>query len=111
MDDPKSRDEELNKLIKARHAYGAEFTVFVPQQQPAASTWNPDVEQLDEKGRVNHHYLKHGSSSPRQKTSSRTPRYPLSFSRSIYLCSRVFLYDYLSVYEYGYKSPSTGIDS
>jgi hypothetical protein len=59
MDDPKSPDEELNRLVAAWHAYGAQFSVFVPQQQPAPTTWDPDVEEFDEKGRVNPHYLKH----------------------------------------------------
>jgi len=59
MEDPKDRDEERNKLVEAWHAYGAQFTVFVPQQQPAPTTWDPDVEEFDEKGRVNPHYLKH----------------------------------------------------
>jgi hypothetical protein len=59
MDDPESRDEERNKLIQAWHAYGAEFSVFVPEQQPSPSTWEPDVAEFDEKGRVNPHYLKH----------------------------------------------------
>jgi len=59
MDDPKSRDEERNKLVHAWHDYGAEFSVFVPQQQPAPTTWEPDVEEFDGKGRVNPHYLKH----------------------------------------------------
>jgi hypothetical protein len=31
----------------------------VPQQQPAPTVWDPDVEEFDEKGRVNPHYLKH----------------------------------------------------
>jgi hypothetical protein len=59
MDDPKRSDEDRNKLVEAWHAYGAEFGVFVPQQQPAPTTWDPDVEEFDEKGRVNPHYLKH----------------------------------------------------
>jgi hypothetical protein len=59
MDDPMSSDEERNSLVEAWHAYGAEFSVFVPQQQPAPTMWDPDVEELDEKSRVNPHYLKH----------------------------------------------------
>jgi hypothetical protein len=59
MEDPKDRDEKLNKLVEAWHSYGAQFTVFVPQQQPAPTTWDPDVEEFDQKGRVNPHYLKH----------------------------------------------------
>jgi hypothetical protein len=35
MDDPEDRDEERNELVNAWHAYGAQFAVFVPQQQPA----------------------------------------------------------------------------
>lgn len=34
MDDPKSSDEERNKLVADWHAYGAEFAVFVPRLQP-----------------------------------------------------------------------------
>lgn len=67
MDDPKERDDERNKLVEAWHAYGAEFTVFVPQQQPAPTTWDPDVAELDEKGRVNPHYLKHWKFLPQTK--------------------------------------------
>jgi len=52
-------DEKLNKLVEAWHAYGGQFSLFVPQQQPAPTTWEPDVEELDEKGRTNPHYLKH----------------------------------------------------
>ena len=59
MQDPKDLDEKLNKLVEAWHAYGAQFTVFVPQQQPAPTTWEPDVEEFDDKGRTNPHYLKH----------------------------------------------------
>ena len=59
MEDPKDRDEKLNKLVEAWHAYGAQFSVFVPQQQPAPTTWEPDVEEFDDKGRTNPHYLKH----------------------------------------------------
>jgi len=59
MDDPKDRDEERNRLVDAWQAYGAEFSVFVPQQQPAPTKWDPDVEEFDDKGRVNPHYLKH----------------------------------------------------
>ncbi|MFC1833793.1 hypothetical protein ACFL2Q_03540 [Thermodesulfobacteriota bacterium] len=59
MDDSKDRDEERNKLVEAWHAYGAEFGVFVPQQQPAPTVWDPDVEEFDDKGRINPHYLKH----------------------------------------------------
>jgi hypothetical protein len=46
MDDPKSRDEERNKLVEAWHAYGAEFTVFVPQQQPAPPRGTPTSKNL-----------------------------------------------------------------
>lgn len=59
MDDPKERDDESNKLVEAWHAYGAQFTVFVPQQQPAPTTWDPDMDEFGEKGRVSPHYLKH----------------------------------------------------
>jgi len=59
MDDPKDRDEKLNKLAKAWHDYGAQFSVFVPEQQPAPTKWEPDVEEFDEKSRVNPHHLKH----------------------------------------------------
>ena len=34
-------------------------SVFVPQQQPAPTTWEPDVEEFDDKGRTNPHYVKH----------------------------------------------------
>jgi hypothetical protein len=57
MDDPKDRDEERNRFIESGHAYGAEFYVFVPRQQPAPTTWDPDVKEFDEKGRINPHYL------------------------------------------------------
>ncbi len=67
MDDPKSSDEERNKLVEAWHAYGAQFTLFVPQQQPAPTTWVPDVEEFDDKGRVNPHYLKHWKYLPQTK--------------------------------------------
>ncbi len=59
MDETIDRDEERNKLVKDWHAYGAEFGVFVPQEQPAPTLWEPDVEEFDDKGRVNPHYLKH----------------------------------------------------
>jgi len=59
MEDDNSSDEKLNKLVEAWHAYGARFTVFIPQQQPAPTTWEPDVEEFDERGRTNPHYLKH----------------------------------------------------
>jgi hypothetical protein len=59
MEDPKDRDEKLNKLVEAWQAYGAQFSVFVPQQQPAPTTWEPEVEEFDDKGRTNPHYLKH----------------------------------------------------
>jgi hypothetical protein len=38
---------------------GLRFSVFVPAHQPKPDTWDPDVEEFDEKGRVNAHYLKH----------------------------------------------------
>lgn len=38
MQDHKDQDEKLNKLVEAWHAYGAQFSVFVPDQQPAPST-------------------------------------------------------------------------
>ena len=59
MEDPKSRDEELNELVKAWHDYGAQFSAFVPRQQPAPTVWEPDVEQFDHKGRTDPNYLKH----------------------------------------------------
>ena len=59
MDDPKSRDEELNELVKAWHEYGAQFSVFVPQQQPAPTVWDPEVEEFDERDRTDPNYLKH----------------------------------------------------
>lgn len=59
MDDPMDKDEERNKLVKDWHAYGAEFGLFVPQQQPAPTLWEPDVEEFDDRGCVNPHYLKH----------------------------------------------------
>lgn len=67
MDDPKERDEERNKLVEAWHAYGGQFSVFVPQQQPAPSTWEPEVEEFDEKGSTNPHYLKHWKFLPQTK--------------------------------------------
>ncbi|MFH0825208.1 MAG: hypothetical protein V2B18_20850 [Pseudomonadota bacterium] len=48
MDDPKSRDVERSRFVKAWHAYGAEFSVFVPDHQPAPTTWEPHVEEFDE---------------------------------------------------------------
>jgi hypothetical protein len=54
--------EEIAKredLVAAWQAYGEQFTVFVPAQQPAPSTWKPEVEEFDDNGRVNPHYLKH----------------------------------------------------
>jgi hypothetical protein len=59
MDDSKSRDEELNELVEAWHAYGAQFSIFVPQQQPAPTVWDPDVEEFDDKDRTDPNYLKH----------------------------------------------------
>ncbi len=50
---------DRDKLVEAWHTYGAQFSVFVPQQQPTPTTWEPDVEEFDEKGRVNPTYLKH----------------------------------------------------
>ena len=41
MDDTIDRDEERNKLVEAWHAYGAEFGVFVPQEQPRADPVGP----------------------------------------------------------------------
>jgi hypothetical protein len=67
MEDPKDRDDKLNKLVEAWHAYGAQFSVFVPQQQPAPTTWEPDVEEFDEKGLTNPHYLKHWKFFPQTK--------------------------------------------
>jgi hypothetical protein len=67
MDDPKERDEERNRLLEAWHAYGAQFSAFVPQQQPAPTAWEPDVEEFDEKGRTNPHYLKHWKFLPQTK--------------------------------------------
>jgi hypothetical protein len=59
MHDAEKRDDERNKLVQDWHAYGAEFGVFVPQEQPAPTVWDPDVEEFDHKGRVNPQYLKH----------------------------------------------------
>ncbi len=59
MDDPKSRDEELNELVKAWHDYGAQFSVFVPQQQPGPTIWDPDVAEFDDRERTDPNYLKH----------------------------------------------------
>jgi hypothetical protein len=67
MEDPKDSDEKLNSLVAAWHAYGAQFSVFVPQQQPAPTTWEPDVEEFDAKGPVNPHYLKHWKFLPRTR--------------------------------------------
>ncbi len=67
MDDTEDRDEERNKLVEAWHAYGAEFPVFVPQQQPAPTVWDPDVDEFDDKGQVNPHYLKHWKLFPQTK--------------------------------------------
>ncbi len=47
MNDALDRDEQRNNLVKAWHAYGAEFGGFVPQQQPAPTVWDPDVEEFD----------------------------------------------------------------
>jgi hypothetical protein len=47
------------ELVAAWHAYGEQFSAFVPAQQPAPSTWKPEVEEFDDKGRVNPQYLKH----------------------------------------------------
>lgn len=59
MDDPKIREEERNKLVQDWHAYGAEFSVFVPQERPAPTEWDPEVDEFDDKGRVNPQHLKH----------------------------------------------------
>lgn len=67
MDDPKDLDEKRNELVKAWHDYGLRFSVFVPAQQPAPTTWDPDVAEFDDKGRVNPHYLKHWKFLPRTK--------------------------------------------
>jgi len=50
-----SGTEPIEDLVAAWHAYGEQFTVFVPAQQPAPSSWEPDVPEFDEKGRVNPH--------------------------------------------------------
>ncbi|GEM_PF-1705637 len=67
MDDPKDRDEERNKLVEAWHEYGLRFSVFVPDHQPKPDTWDPDVEEFDDKCLVNPHYLKHWKFLPRTK--------------------------------------------
>lgn len=55
MDDELDRDE----LIKVWHRYGARFGVFSPADQPVPTVWDPPIEEFDEKGRTNPHYLKH----------------------------------------------------
>ena len=71
MDDPENSDDERNKFVEAWHAYGAQFSVFVPADQPTPTTWDPDVDEFDEKGRVNPHYLKHWKFLARTKESLR----------------------------------------
>lgn len=50
---------DRDELVKVWHDYGLRFSVFVPAHQPRPDTWEPDVPEFDEKGRVNPHYLKH----------------------------------------------------
>jgi hypothetical protein len=49
MEEPKDHDEKLNKLVEAWHAYGGQFSFFVSQQQPAPTTYEPDVEEFDKR--------------------------------------------------------------
>ncbi len=67
MDDPKDTTLDRDEFVKAWHEYGLRFSVFVPDHQPKPDTWEPEVEQFDEKGRVNPHYLKHWKFLPRTK--------------------------------------------
>jgi hypothetical protein len=50
VDDPKDSDDERIKLVQAWQAYGSEFGVFVPQEQPAPTIWDPDIEEFDDTG-------------------------------------------------------------
>lgn len=59
MDDPEDTTIDRDEFVRAWHEHGLRFSVFVPDHQPKPDTWEPDVEEFDEKGRTNPHYLKH----------------------------------------------------
>ena len=39
VEDSEERDEKRNQFVPAWHAYGAQFSFFVPQLQPATSSY------------------------------------------------------------------------
>jgi hypothetical protein len=67
MDDHKEPTLDRDEFVKVWHEYGLRFSVFVPDHQPKPDTWEPDVAEFDERGRVNPHYLKHWKFLPRTK--------------------------------------------
>lgn len=58
-EDPKDLEAERNYMVERWHEYGREFSVFVPEEQPAPSVWEPDIPPPDDRGRLHPDALKH----------------------------------------------------
>lgn len=56
---PEDLDDRRNSIVEAWHEYGRRFRVFVPEHHPAPDPWDPEVQELDEKGRTNPQFIKH----------------------------------------------------
>lgn len=50
--DKKDLDVERDWLAEAWHEYAKDFSVFVPEQQPAPTVWEPELPPPGEKGRL-----------------------------------------------------------
>jgi hypothetical protein len=61
MDDPKSREEELNKLAEAWKQYGETYNLFVPDEQPSPKGDGSDspIPELSERGVADPQFMTH----------------------------------------------------
>jgi hypothetical protein len=59
MDLPQDQDSARNWMVALWHEYGARFDVFVPQEQPAPTMWEPIVQEPDRNGSSDPQIVKH----------------------------------------------------
>ena len=59
MDQIPVKAGQKDLLAKRWHEYGERFSIFVPEEQPHPTFWDPELPDNDEKGRLSPQALKH----------------------------------------------------
>jgi hypothetical protein len=64
---PSDPDDRRNWLVERWYAYGNQFSLFVPEEQPKPDVWDFPQAEIDDKGRLDPQVLKRWEYLPQTK--------------------------------------------